>query len=59
MLTVILALALFILLHQSNEGIARFRLPVPVVLAAVQVGRVRVIMRCYRPRRVYFQFVFA
>jgi hypothetical protein len=60
MLTVALALLIFILLHQSNEGIACIRrmpvrVPVPV-LAAVQVGRVQVIIRLYRPCRLYFRF---
>lgn len=56
MLTLVLALLVFTLLHQANEGITRFRWPGPPVLAAVQVGRVRIVVRRYHPRRVYFRF---
>ena len=56
MSTIILAILVFFVLHQANEGIARIRWPGPLVLAAAQIGQVRIVLRHYRPRRVYFQF---
>jgi len=59
MLTLVLGLLIFVLLHQANEGVTCFRWPGPPVLAAVQIGQARVVVRRYRRRRIYFRFSFA